>query len=141
MGKCSVEAGSWLNALPAGDGPDDKEGLFPGGDRLRERGIRSLMRKIFLAGEEAQERPSLLRDVISDSPAQHRIAGLNRLEDRPLCGRALDLDRHLAADMGKRSQVLREYDADHGSVCTSTERTAGRSRTIGFQLSPASADA
>src|ERR1700675_511841 len=29
----------------------------------------------------------------------------------------------------------------HGSVCTSTESTPGRSRTIGAQLSPASADA
>src|SRR3977135_1599109 len=29
----------------------------------------------------------------------------------------------------------------HASVCTSTESTAGRSRTIGFQLSPASAEA
>src|SRR5438093_182431 len=29
----------------------------------------------------------------------------------------------------------------HPSVCTSTESTAGRSRTIGFQLSPASAEA
>ena len=29
----------------------------------------------------------------------------------------------------------------HGSVCTSTESTGGRSRTIGAQLSPASTDA
>src|SRR6267378_4862575 len=29
----------------------------------------------------------------------------------------------------------------HASVCTSTESTPGRSRTIGAQLSPASADA
>src|ERR1700704_5961105 len=29
----------------------------------------------------------------------------------------------------------------HASVCTSTESTPGRSRTIGFQLSPASAEA
>src|SRR5207249_1010663 len=29
---------------------------------------------------------------------------------------------------------------DHGSVWASTERTAGRSRTIGFQVSPASDD-
>jgi hypothetical protein len=29
----------------------------------------------------------------------------------------------------------------HGSVCASTDRTAGRSRTIGFHVSPESADA
>src|SRR5712671_6443397 len=32
-------------------------------------------------------------------------------------------------------------DLVHGSVCTSTDSTAGRSRTIGAQLSPASAEA
>jgi len=99
------------------------------------------MGQILLAREETQKRPSLLRDVIADGPAQHGVAGLKRLEDRPLCDRTVEFERHLAADMGKRSQVLREYDADHGSVCTSTDSTAGRSRTIGFQLSPASADA
>ena len=30
---------------------------------------------------------------------------------------------------------------DHGKACTSTERTAGRSRTMGFQESPASEEA
>ena len=35
--------------------------------------------------------------------------------------------------------MRREHDSNHGSVCTSTESTAGRSRTIGAQLSPASA--
>ena len=34
----------------------------------------------------------------------------------------------------------REHDPDHGSVWASTERTAGRSRTIAFQVSPASAE-
>ena len=84
------------------------------------------MRKILLASEEAQERPALLRDVIADRPAQHRIAGLERIEHRALRDRALDLERHLAADMRQRSQMLREYDANHGSVCTSTESTAGK---------------
>jgi len=38
--------------------------------------------------------------------------------------------------------ALRDSDISlHASVCTSTESTAGRSRTIGFQLSPASAEA
>ena len=33
---------------------------------------------------------------------------------------------HLAADARERAQVRREHDADHGSVCTSTESTAGQ---------------
>src|SRR5206468_3694669 len=35
----------------------------------------------------------------------------------------------------------RPMRGDHASVCTSTDITAGKSRTIGFQLSPVSADA
>ena len=94
-----------------------------------------------LAGEEPQERPALLRDVVADRPAQHRIAGLERVEDRALRGRALDVELHLAVDLRQRPQMIRKHDADHGSVWTSTDSTAGRSRTIGAQLSPASAEA
>ena len=79
--------------------------------------------------------------MVADGPAQHGIAGFEGVENRSLSDRGLDLDLHLAADMGQSSQMLREYDSDHGSVCTSTLSTPGKSRTIGFQLSPASADA
>src|SRR3989454_6290682 len=42
----------------------------------------------------------------------------------------------------KKKQMRREDNADdHDSVWTSTETTEGRSRTMGSQLSPASADA
>src|ERR1700730_16187169 len=99
------------------------------------------MRQILLAGEEPHERSALLRDVVADRPAQHRIAGLERVEDRALRGPAPDLGLHLAADLRQRPQMLREHHSDHGSVWTSTDTTAGRSRTMGAQLSPASADA
>ena len=46
----------------------------------------------------------------------------------------------VSAHVRERAEMLRQYDANHASVCTSTESTAGRSRTIGFQLSPASAE-
>ena len=36
--------------------------------------------------------------------------------------------------------MVGKHDADHGSVCTSTDSTAGRSRTIAFQLSPPSGE-
>ena len=48
---------------------------------------------------------------------------------------------HFVADLGQISQVMREDDADHGNVCTSTERTAGRSRATVCQVSPESAEA
>jgi hypothetical protein len=38
------------------------------------------------------------------------------------------------------AQTRASAPAHHPIVCTSTESTAGRSRTIGFQLSPASAE-
>jgi len=99
------------------------------------------MRQIFLAGEEAQEGPPLLRDMISNRPAQHRVTSLKRVEHRALRDRAVDLKLNLVTDVRQRTQMLRQYDADHGSVCTSTDSTAGKSRTIGAQLSPASAEA
>src|SRR5216117_4082310 len=70
--------------LPARHGPDDQEGLCPRRDRVGQRGIRRFVGHILLAGEEPHERPAPLRDVVADSPAQHRIAGLERVEDRAL---------------------------------------------------------
>src|SRR5579885_1844638 len=99
------------------------------------------MGQILGAGEKPQERPPLLRDVVADRAAQHRIAGLERVENRTLRDLAFYIQPYLAAHARQRSQMRREDDADHGSVWTSTESTAGRSRTMGVQLSPASADA
>src|SRR5258708_4352995 len=99
------------------------------------------MGQILPAGEESQERPALLRDVVADRAAQHGIAGLERVEDRALRGRTLDVELHFTGDVRQPPQVWREDNPDHGSVWTSTESTAGRSRTMGVQLSPASADA
>src|ERR1700732_5065480 len=98
------------------------------------------MGQILAAGEEPQERPPLLRDVIADCTSQHRIADLECVEDRALRDRALDVQLHLAGNVRQTSQVWWEHNSDHGSVCTSTDNTAGRSRTIGAQLSPASAE-
>src|SRR5216110_2367813 len=99
------------------------------------------MRQILLAGEESHKRPALPGDVVAERPAQHRIPALERVEDRALRGPTFDIELHLAVDFSQGAQMRREHNADHGSVWTSTESTAGRSRTIGAQLSPASADA
>jgi hypothetical protein len=53
----------------------------------------------------------------------------------------LNVELHLAADARESSKMRRELNSDHGSVWTSTESTAGKSRTMGAQESPASADA
>jgi hypothetical protein len=127
--------------LTAGNSSDNQKGLHLRQHRLGQRRVRRVMGEILLAREEPHVRPALLRHVIADRPAQHRIARLKSVEDRALRHLALDLELHLAADVRQRSQMCREHDSDHGSVWTSTEYTAGRSRTIGAQLSPASADA
>ena len=99
------------------------------------------MGEVLLAGEEPHERAALLRDVIADRSAQHRIARLECVEDGALRDRAFNVELHFAIDVRELPQMEREHDPDHGSVWTSTDRTAGRSRTMGFQVSPASAEA
>src|SRR5437899_4322220 len=99
------------------------------------------MGEVLLAGEEPQERSALLRDLIADRAAQHRVAGLECVEDRALRGLTLDVELHLAADARQRPQMCREYDSDHGSVLTSRVSRAVRSRTLVRQLCPATLDA
>jgi len=127
--------------LPTRNRPDDQQRFRSGSHRVRKCRVRRLVRKIFFAGKEAQKRPPLLRHLIPNGPAQHRVTSLKRVEHRALRDRAVDLKLNLVTDVRQRTQMLRQYDADHGSVCTSTDSTAGKSRTIGAQLSPASAEA
>jgi hypothetical protein len=48
---------------------------------------------------------------------------------------------YFTINVGEGTQMRRKNNAHHGNVWASTESTAGRSRTIGFHLSPASAEA
>jgi hypothetical protein len=121
--------------------PDDEERLGSLRDRVWQRGVRRFLGQILVAGEEPHERPALVRDVVADGAAQHRVPGFERVEHLPLGGLALDVEAHLALDAREHPEMGREHDSDHGSVWTSTESTAGRSRTIGAQVSPASGDA
>src|SRR5438105_13314633 len=127
--------------LPARDRTDHEEGFLPGGDVGRQRCIRRLVRQVLLAREEPYERAALSSRVVTYGAPQHRIGGLQCVEDGALRHRALHVERDLVADVCKRPQMMRKHDADPRSVCTSTESTAGRSRTIAAQVSPASAAA
>ncbi len=127
-------------SLPARDRPNDKERLFSGDHGLREWRVRRVKRQVFLAGEEAQEGAPLLCHVVTDGAAQHWIASLEGIEDGPHCDLALDVKLDFRTDLRQCSQMLRKHDANHGSVWTSTESTAGKSCTIADQLSPASAE-
>ena len=94
------------------------------------------MGEIFLAGKEAQEGTAVLGIVVADGSAEHGVAGFEGVEDRAQCRLALDFELHLAVDLGEGAEMLREKDSDHDNVWTSTERTGGRSRTMGAQVSP-----
>src|SRR5580698_1436743 len=137
-------------ALPSSNSSNHDERFLPGRDGVGQRRVGRLVRQVFLAGEEAQKRSALSRGVIANGPTQHRIASLKRIEDRSLRDWMFDVEFHIAANVRQGSKMRRKDDTDHDvlstirnhpSVCTSTESTAGRSRTIGAQLSPASADA
>src|SRR5262249_28003812 len=134
------ESRNGAGLLTAGRRPYDREGLGPRGDCVRRRGICPLVGQVLLAREEAQERTAFLRDVIANRAAQHWIAGLDRVEPRTLRCLTRHVDVHFAVDLRQPSQMRLELDSDHGSVWTSTDRIAGRSRTMGAQLSPASAE-
>jgi hypothetical protein len=127
--------------LTAGHGPDDQKRLGLTHHIVRQRSIRRFVRQILGAGEESQEWPALLRDMITDRSPQHRVGGLECVQDRALRNRSLNLHPHLAVDLGQRSKMCRQRNSNHDKVCTSTDKTAGRSRTIGAQLSPSSDDA
>ena len=74
-----------------------------------------------------------LRGRVADGAAQHRVGRLEGVEDAALGGSPSTSSAHLAAGPRQGPEVVREDDADHGSVWTSTESTRGRSRTIGAQ--------
>src|SRR6266403_1183394 len=90
--------------LPSRNGADNDKRLLPRRHRVGQRGIWRLMGQILLAGEEAQERPALLRNLVADRPAQHRKAGLERVEDRPQCQLAVELKLYFTAVGPRRAR-------------------------------------
>jgi hypothetical protein len=102
--------------LSASDGTDNHERLFAGGNCVWQGGIGRLVRQIFLAGKESQERAALLRYVVADRPAQHWIGRLERVKNRALRDLARHFDRDFAPDTGQVPEMRREYDLDHCSV-------------------------
>ncbi len=100
-------------ALPAGNSPNDDEGLGPRRDDLWQRGIGRFVGQILLTGEEAQERTALLRDLVADRTAQHRIAGLEGVQDRALRDWALDVNLQLAPDLRQGAEMLGKDNSDH----------------------------
>src|SRR5439155_24149214 len=97
--------------LPARDRTDHEERFLPGGDVVRQWCIRRLVRKILLACEEPYERAAVPSRVVTYGAPQHRIGGLQCVEDGALRHRALHVERDLAADVRERPQMVRKHDA------------------------------
>src|SRR5262245_43857756 len=102
--------------LPAGNSPDDHERLGTSRYRFRERGVRRFVRQVLRAGEEAHEGASLLRNMVTDCSAQHRITGLEAVENRALRDFALHVQMDLAGNARELAQMRWQRNADHGSV-------------------------
>lgn len=91
------------------------------------------MRHIFFTGKKPNERTTLVCDVITDSTAERRIAGLESIEKGPVSDRCWHVNLDFSSDTGDRAEVPRQHNPDHGSVWTSTDNTAGRSCAIVVQ--------
>jgi len=130
-----------MSLLSSSNSTHNIKRFVAGYDSLWKWGIRGFVRQVFLAGKEAQERAALQGTVVTNGALQHRIASFQRVQYRTQRHSTVDFECHLEAYVRQGAQMRRKYDSDHDSVCTSTESTAGRSRTMGFQLSPASAEA
>jgi len=99
------------------------------------------VRKIFLASKKPNEGPSALCDVVANGAAQHGVARFESIEHGCLGCEAHDIEMDGSGHFRELAQVSRHLDENHGIVCTSTDNTAGRSRTIAVQLSPLSDEA
>src|ERR1035441_6759271 len=97
----------FLVALTSGQCPDDQKRLGPSRNSFGQQSVGALVGDVLPTGKEPYEGAALLRDVIAHRPPQHRIAGLQSAEDRPLRDGALHLDRHLAIKLGERPQMGR----------------------------------
>ena len=74
------------------------------------------MGQILLAGIEANKVAALVRDMVAHRPAEHRIANLQRAQDRMQSHRRLDFELNFAGDLCQDAQVIRNDNADHERV-------------------------
>jgi hypothetical protein len=126
--------------LSSGDSTYNKKRLAPRSNFLRKGNVRGVVGQVLLAGEETNERAADVRLVISNSPAKDWMRRFKRIQYAPLSNLSRNLDLYFALDLRERSKPLWKYHADHVNVCTSTDMTDGRSRTIACQVSPLSGE-
>src|SRR5262249_50069787 len=116
-------------------------GFGPRCDDVGQGGIWRLVREVLLAGEEPQEGASLPCELVANRAPKHGITLFQGIENRPLGDGTLDVELNVPLDPRKRLEMVGQHDSNHGRAWASTDKTAGRSRKMGVQLSPASAEA
>src|ERR1700730_12002613 len=129
-----------LRLLASGNCAHDKKRFVAFNDRVGQGSVGRFVRNIFAANKETNQRSALECSVFANRSAQNWIFIFERVEQRFYRRGSVKIDMYLVADFCQRSQVMRKNNANHFRVCASTESTAGRSRTIGVQESPASLD-
>ena len=103
-------------ALSSRERADDEKGLAAASDGLGQRRVRRLVRQVFFARKESHERSPPLGRVVANGSREHRVSGLERVEERTLGDLALELEHHFAVYLRQRPKVRGKYDADHVSV-------------------------
>jgi hypothetical protein len=98
--------------LASCNGCNDQEGLCSRDDRAGELGVGRFVGQVFGAGEESEEGPPLLRDMIAYRATQHGVAGLQRVDHRALGNRAFYGESDLALYLRQSAEVSRERHAN-----------------------------
>src|SRR6185503_8671467 len=113
----------------AGQGADDEKRLVAASDRIRQRRVGRVVREVLFTRKESDKGAALLRRVVADRALERWVCCFEGIEHGSLRNRTLDVDQYVSRNLRQRAQVEGEYDFDHLSVWTSTDSTAGRSRT------------
>jgi hypothetical protein len=139
--------------LTSGNGSHDEKWFISMPNRFGQRRIRRVIGQIVSTGKKTQKRPASLRAMLANGTAQNRITGFHGIEHGGHRNGTVHLQHNLVIDTSKVAQMKRQPHANQASspfiftlhphsrsVCTSTDSTAGRSRTIACQESPPSGE-
>ncbi|MEY2440289.1 MAG: hypothetical protein QOI34_1674 [Verrucomicrobiota bacterium] len=104
---------SAVQNLTASDSAHDEERLNPFCHRIGQAFIWGIMRNVFATGEESYQRTALLRVVIADRAAQHRVGRLETIDNCARRNRRSDIELYFSPNSREGAQMLGKDDADH----------------------------
>jgi hypothetical protein len=114
---CFVVLTSYGLQRSAGNGAYDKKRLGTGTNGLRKRSVGRFVRKILRTGEETQEWPALLRDMVADGAAKHGIRRLEGIQHGTDRDRPIHVEDDFVIDSSKSAKMRRKDDSDHWITC------------------------